>query len=661
MHDLGVDLDDPDEQLARDGPVRPVSGVYVTRQGLAVHYFAPVAGPGAARAFARLGEIWRRCRILLGATVPTLDMPVDLPSGPPAMGTVAAARDPAATVRMLLRRDRDVLTLSILMCASASKRGVGWAGLDRDWDSVVAEVGDPMLGVARLYLGLAPPAASPFRALDQIASSAGLLLAEDDGWLNSGVMTAGRAMWELTPRLQVATERRFVVLAEAHNRAGLTAWVWSGSDRDAAPFTQYLLDAARVRYHGRVRQRAEAGLEAAYEGAADVEKLTVSIASLRDMATSVGLARDNMVARVSAADACGFVTDDRRVADRLVQQLEADQSYLESTRERVAVHNVRSALAATPAPTIGLVTALPVEFAAVRQTITDPEVRVIDGDYATYVLGTMPSADPDNPHQVALTLLGGTANPAAAAGVTGMFGGFASINQVVLVGVAAGIPAPKRPERHVRLGDIVVATWGIVAYDHIGDEVGGVRPRQAFPPPSALLTPKALLLAGEERAGLRPWEAELDRIIAALPDCARPPSSTDRLHASDDPHAERIRHPRAERSGHRPNRPKVHYAAIGSADRSVRSAASRDAIAGRWEISAIEMEGHGVGTAAFAAGRQYLVVRGISDYADSHLDHVWRPYASAAAAAYTAALLRRCPPLVAYGGHVLGNGGRLTA
>jgi hypothetical protein len=41
---------------------------------------------------------------------------------------------------------------------------------------------------------------------------------------------------------------------------------------------------------------------------------------------------------------------------------------------------------------------------------------------------------------------------------------------------------------------------------------------------------------------------------------------------------------------------------------------------------------------------QCLVIRGICDYADSHKNDIWQPYAAATAAAYAKELLSIIPP-----------------
>lgn len=303
-----------------------------------------------------------------------------------------------------------------------------------------------------------------------------------------------------------------------------------------------------------------------------------------------------------------------------------------------------------PAPVFGILTALPEELAAMRALIDAPERAIARGDRANYVTGTLPSLDPDQPHQVVVTMMGDTGNDAAVQACANLIRSFESVGFVLMVGIAAGVPDPRRPERHVRLGDIVVATAGIVDYDHIVDKPGGPEPRQPFPLPSSLLRYRTRWLEAEEKRGLRPWEQWLERGERELAGFARPPADTDVFYASDTA-SKPARHPDMTLSGHRAGWPKVHYGPIGSADRSLRCARSRDQLAARHGVLAIEMEGKGIGNASFARGLEWLVVRGISDYGDRRATRRWHNYAALAAAAYTRALLAECPPGTARDGY----------
>jgi len=300
---------------------------------------------------------------------------------------------------------------------------------------------------------------------------------------------------------------------------------------------------------------------------------------------------------------------------------------------------------APQAPAFGIITALPEEFVAMRALIDNPQRRNVAGDRADYVLGTMPSQDPRQPHAVALTLLGETGNDAASSGCANLIRSFSSVRCVLMTGIAAGVPNPAHPGRHVRLGDVVVARWGIAEYDSVTDRPGGPVRRRTFPPASPLLERRARMLEVAELTGQRPWEDWLDAATSHLPGFERPPENTDVLYAGDETD-DRVPHPEVALSGHRPGRPKVHSGVIASGDRSLRSARKRDEIAATApDVLAIEMEGKGIGNTGFSEGVEWLVVRGVSDYGDQHVNRVWRNYAALAAAAYTRALLAECPPV----------------
>jgi nucleoside phosphorylase len=300
-------------------------------------------------------------------------------------------------------------------------------------------------------------------------------------------------------------------------------------------------------------------------------------------------------------------------------------------------------------PTIGLVTAIPEEFAAVRAMLETSTERNVAGDPATYVLGSVPSRTNGRSHYTALTLLGETATGAAADGCTHLLRSFPSVAAVVMVGIAAGIPNRERPERHVRLGDIVVATHGIVDYGHVRSVADGEHPRRQFPRPSPRFVRCADMLKADELGGLRPWERWLG--ANRPPNLAgydRPPQHTDVLRDSA---GSPLPHPRRNLSRHPKTMPKVHYGSIGSADISLRDALVRDELAARHGFLAVEMEGAGIGRSSFLNGKEWFVVRGVSDYGDGYRDDAWRRYASITAAAYVRALLAKCLPLEAQYGH----------
>lgn len=332
------------------------------------------------------------------------------------------------------------------------------------------------------------------------------------------------------------------------------------------------------------------------------------------------------------------------VEDRLsqVKRMAAANQPLDSPLVRI---RQRVASTLPQGPTVGLVTAIPEEFVAMRALLDDTAETYVSGDLAAYALGTLPSREERRPHNVALTLLGATASSAAANGCANLVRSFPSVEVVIMVGIAAGVPNPQRPERHVRLGDVVVASQ-IVDFDHVRAVAGEIEERRPMSLPSPRLVHCADILRTDELSGHhRRWEQWLD--LSRRPELARysrPPEHTDvLLDVAGFP----LRHPNRNYSGHRRGSPKVHHGRIGSSNRSLRDVAVRDQLAAAHGIIALEMEGAGIGSSSFLAGREWFVVRGISDYGDSQRSGLWRKYAALVAAAYTRELLAVCHPMAA--------------
>jgi nucleoside phosphorylase len=84
----------------------------------------------------------------------------------------------------------------------------------------------------------------------------------------------------------------------------------------------------------------------------------------------------------------------------------------------------------------------------------------------------------------------------------------------------------------------------------------------------------------------------------------------------------------------------VHYGTIASGNQVMRSAAERDRVSAELGgVLCFEMEAAGLMN-SFPS----LVIRGICDYADSHKNKRWQPYAAATAAACAKEVLSVIPP-----------------
>jgi nucleoside phosphorylase len=86
-----------------------------------------------------------------------------------------------------------------------------------------------------------------------------------------------------------------------------------------------------------------------------------------------------------------------------------------------------------------------------------------------------------------------------------------------------------------------------------------------------------------------------------------------------------------------------HQGRIATGNQVVQDGKARDEISARCGGAlCVKMEAAGVDV-----NRRCLVVRGISDYADSHKSDLWRHHAAGNAAAFTKELLCRVQPVVA--------------
>jgi nucleoside phosphorylase len=84
----------------------------------------------------------------------------------------------------------------------------------------------------------------------------------------------------------------------------------------------------------------------------------------------------------------------------------------------------------------------------------------------------------------------------------------------------------------------------------------------------------------------------------------------------------------------------VHYGTIASGNQVMRSAVVRDRVSTELHgVLCFEMEAAGLMN-SFPC----LVIRGICDYADSHKNERWQPYAAGTAAAYAKEVLSVIPP-----------------
>ncbi|GKT56723.1 PFS domain-containing protein [Colletotrichum tofieldiae] len=303
--------------------------------------------------------------------------------------------------------------------------------------------------------------------------------------------------------------------------------------------------------------------------------------------------------------------------------------------------------------TVAVVCAIEFEMSAVRYMLDreHPSLPTKEGDSNIYVLGELSG------HDVVLACLPGSQGKGAAATVaTNMTRTFPSIKWRFFVGIGGGVPS----NRHdIRLGDVIVSMpegqhGGVVQYDLGRETDDGFVLKGFLTPPPSLLRAAAVKMRSDHLASENKIEDFLSAMLRkgrGLSIYRRPSSSLDVLFESGFTHEpknatcekcdeeKRVRRIPREFEG-----PEIHYGLIASGDRVVKSTTKRDEIIRNvGDVLCFEMEAAGLMT-EFSC----IVIRGISDYADSHKNDDWQRYAAATAAACTKELLAYVDPVVAH-------------
>lgn len=304
--------------------------------------------------------------------------------------------------------------------------------------------------------------------------------------------------------------------------------------------------------------------------------------------------------------------------------------------------------------TTAWICALPLELAAACALLDERHPPLpLDRhsrDNNTYILGRVRS------HNVVIACLpsGITGTISAARVVNTMLSTFRQIQFGLMIGIGGGVPSD---QNDVRLGDIVVGKptgllGGVVQYDFGKTVQRGRFQREGMlnKPPEILLTALSNLEAKHFMTG-NEIAINIQQMVEKYPamraSYTRPSEQLDKLYQANYEHPEtqstcsncdvgqlKYRTPRSlglQQSC-------VHYGIIASGDQVVKHGAMRDHLRNELDVLCFEMEAAGL-VDSFPC----LVIRGISDYADSHKNDLWQGYAAAAAAAYAKELMQVIP------------------
>ncbi|KAJ0417237.1 hypothetical protein BJY00DRAFT_316023 [Aspergillus carlsbadensis] len=282
--------------------------------------------------------------------------------------------------------------------------------------------------------------------------------------------------------------------------------------------------------------------------------------------------------------------------------------------------------------TVGWICALQVELSTARRMLDRVHARGFGHgmDCNLYILGQIGNLN------VVLTCLpkGQYGNNIAAVVATRMINRFPMIEIGLMVGIGGGLSSAKND---VRLGDVVVGT-GVVQYDM------GKFTNDGFIATGCVKTPPEKLLH------VLNYMAPHGSSITGQLQIAYPGAELDQLYAASYPHVGGAtcetcdREQTVQRSILRDSTtPHVFYGTIASGNSVIKDAKTRETLIEKHGVVCCEMEAAGLMNTRFPC----LVIRGISDYADSHKNDIWIPYAAAAAAQYARDMLLAMPADIA--------------
>jgi ankyrin repeat protein/nucleoside phosphorylase len=294
---------------------------------------------------------------------------------------------------------------------------------------------------------------------------------------------------------------------------------------------------------------------------------------------------------------------------------------------------------------VAIVCALDFEMSAVRWML-DRQHQPLpekEGDRNLYVLGELSG------HNVVIACLPGTQGKSAAAHVAAdLERTFPRVQYRLLVGIGGGVPSNKHD---IRLGDVVVSMpdgqyGGVVQYDLGKDTEAGFNLKGSLLPPPRMLTNAVGLMKSDHYAKQNRISEFISEMTRKEPNLStfyqRPSADSDVLFRSGSQHtldrdtcAQSSQSETVQRNPRLSSDPKIFYGLIASGDRVLKSAHKRDSIRDKiGDILCFEMEACGLVTEL-----PYMVIRGISDYADFHKNDQWQPYAAAVAAGCAKELL----------------------
>ncbi|KAL0260711.1 hypothetical protein SLS55_004401 [Diplodia seriata] len=316
--------------------------------------------------------------------------------------------------------------------------------------------------------------------------------------------------------------------------------------------------------------------------------------------------------------------------------------------------------------TVGWIAALSLELTAALSMLDEehgaPEdFRQGPRDSNVYVWGKIAG------HNIVVAFLkaGEYGLVSAATTASTLLSAFPNIKFGLMVGIGAGVPQPQnKPD--IRLGDVVIGqpdgqTGGVYQYDlrkaktqlNDGTTEGVPEPKGFLNSPPGFLLKSLTLLQARHKVRRTDLAQHLSMISD---DMAEPEDDEpgfvyqgfendrlfhpDYLHVSRDTCDQCDAEQEVRRTDRKAPGPRFHYGVIASGNTLVKDAHERNKILQQvpGRCLCLEMEAAGL-----MNDFPCMVIRGICDYADSHKNDRWQPYAAITAAAYAREFLHSVP------------------
>jgi nucleoside phosphorylase len=326
---------------------------------------------------------------------------------------------------------------------------------------------------------------------------------------------------------------------------------------------------------------------------------------------------------------------------------------------------------------IAIICALPLEADAVEAVFDETYDRLSKiygkqpGDGNSYINGRI------GEHNIVLCYMPGTGKGSAASVASSLRVSYTRIQLALVVGICGGVPHPSS-DQQIFLGDVIISN-AVVEYDFGRQYPSGFRRKTDVKdtlgrPDREIRTLLTGLKARRTRIEFQDQMYEHHRIIQQSDELWRHPRSADVLFKASYHHkhygdgisirccclrgdspddiceealektcnslgcddSQVSRH----RDGTKAVKASVHIGKVASADTVMKSGEHRDKIVRKEGVIGFEMEASGVWD-----NLECIIIKGVSDYADSHKGKTWQAYAAAIGASATKAFLGYWRPI----------------